>query len=428
MAEAILVPQVGQDLTEAKVVAIHVKLGDTVKRGDIVAEVESEKANFEVEAFASGVVIALPYKAGDTATVLEPLMVLGEAGEAASAQAAPVAQPAKAEAVVAPQAEAATQVAQAAGGSRRSSPLARRIAQSQGLDIAEIPGTGPAQAVVLRDVEAWIAKKPAATPARPALQLVAGGGGPVRVLKSGTGPAVAFVHGFGGDLSAWRPLVGRLQIENPVVALDLPGHGAAPERAVKGFADLVDAVAAALGEAGHGSLHLVGHSLGAAIALGLTGRGDFDVRSLTLISPAGLGPTVDGGFVAGFLGARSEAALAAQMGRLVHDPASLPGALVRATLAAREDATLVDRQARVAEAVFEGSTQLFSVREELRRFEAPCRVVLGRRDTIIPAAETEAALPGHVALHRLDHVGHLPFVEAAALTARLVTEAVRSGD
>ena len=51
MAKSILMPQVGQDLTEGRVVAMNVKVGDNVKKGDIVAEVESEKATFEVEAF-----------------------------------------------------------------------------------------------------------------------------------------------------------------------------------------------------------------------------------------------------------------------------------------------------------------------------------------------------------------------------------------
>ena len=81
MAEAILVPQVGQDLTEAKVVALHVKVGDQVKKGDVVAEVEFEKASFEVEAFSSGTVTHIAYKLGDTATVLQPLLFVGEAGE-----------------------------------------------------------------------------------------------------------------------------------------------------------------------------------------------------------------------------------------------------------------------------------------------------------------------------------------------------------
>ena len=72
MARPILMPQVGQDLTEGKIVAINVKLGDKVKKGDIVAEVESEKATFEVEAFETGTVIELPFKVGDMAIVLNP--------------------------------------------------------------------------------------------------------------------------------------------------------------------------------------------------------------------------------------------------------------------------------------------------------------------------------------------------------------------
>ena len=87
MAEAILVPQVGQDLTEAKVVALHVKVGDQVKKGDVVAEVESEKASFEVEAFSSGTVTHIAYKLGDTATVLQPLLFVGDAGEKVEAAA-----------------------------------------------------------------------------------------------------------------------------------------------------------------------------------------------------------------------------------------------------------------------------------------------------------------------------------------------------
>ncbi|MEQ8968400.1 MAG: biotin/lipoyl-containing protein, partial [Azospirillaceae bacterium] len=81
MAKSILMPQVGQDLTEGKVIELHVGLGDTVKKGDVVAVVESEKASFEVEAFDDGTVIGMPYSVGDTAIVLEPLIWLGQPGE-----------------------------------------------------------------------------------------------------------------------------------------------------------------------------------------------------------------------------------------------------------------------------------------------------------------------------------------------------------
>lgn len=415
MADAILVPQVGQDLTEAKIVELHVKLGDTVKKGDLVAVVESEKASFDVEAFSSGVVIDLPFKAGDVAPVLEPLMLLGQPGEvvggrAPEAAAAPVAVPAPAQ---------PAPLAVAASGTLRASPVARRMAQARELDLGRIAGTGPAGAVVLRDVDA------VAVPV--AARAEGAGEGPLelRTLQAGQGSPIVFLHGFGADLSSWRPMVGQLPLGLPMMALDLPGHGASAGHDAADFAGLVEAVGQTL-RGLHGGVHLVGHSLGAALAAALTARGDLDIRSLTLLAPAGLGASVDGAFVEGFLAARTEAALAAWMRRLVADPASLAPVLVRATLEARKAPGLVEAQARVARGVFEGSTQLFSVAQALGRYGGPCTVVVGREDTIVSSRETEAQVPPNVALHRLPGVGHLPQVEAADLVRTLITRTVRA--
>lgn len=427
MAQPILVPQVGQDLTEATIIELHVKLGDRVNKGDLVAVVESEKASFEVEAFVAGVVISLPFKAGDVAPVLAPLMYLGEAGEvvpgAAAPAAAPVSEPVMVAALVPAPAKPALELAPIiapaapviapipAPAGQRSSPVARRIAAEQGLDLARIAGSGPGGAVVVRDVDAALA---------------AGSTGlDLRTLQSGQGAAVVFIHGFGADLSSWRPLIGRISLSNPLMALDLPGHGAAAGHAATDFAGIVAAVGQTL-RALPGGIHLVGHSLGAAVALALTERGDLDIRSLTLLSPAGLGPSVDGAFVEGFLAARTEPALAAWMRRLVWDPASLAPVLVRATLAARADAGLIPAQTRVAKAVFEGSTQLFSAAAALRAYHGPCTVIAGRDDAIMSLREVEAAVPGHVALHRLDRVGHLPHIEAADLVQTLITRTIRA--
>jgi pyruvate dehydrogenase E2 component (dihydrolipoamide acetyltransferase) len=426
MAEAILVPQVGQDLTEAKVVELHVKLGDRVKKGDLVAVVESEKASFEVEAFSEGVVVSLPWKVGDVATVLEPLMHVGAEGETikAAVETAKTAVPetvpqtvhthghAPAAATPAPAPVAGPAVTATTGGNR-ASPVARRMATDHGLTIGRIAGTGPRGAVVLRDVEAAVA----AAPAVGALEL--------RTLQSGQGTPVVFIHGFGADLSSWRPLVARIGLGSPMLALDLPGHGGSAGHGAADFAALVEAVGRTL-RGLHGGVHLVGHSLGAAVAAALTERGDLDIRSLTLIAPAGLGASVDGDFVEGFLSAKSEASLAAWMRRLVSDPASLAPVLVRATLAAREEVGLVPAQTRVARGVFEGSTQLFNVAAALRAYRGPCSVIAGRDDAIVPLREIEAAVPAHVALHRLDRVGHLPQVEAADLVQTVIARTVRS--
>lgn len=429
MAEPILVPQVGQDLTEATIVELHVKLGDTVKKGDLVAVVESEKASFDVEAFSEGVVIDLPYQAGDTATVLEPLLVLGEPGEVVSSRAVQARVETQVETSAPPSANAPIQAVAApvevlAPGMQRSSPIARRMAAARGLKIAMLSGTGPRGAVVLRDVEKAI-DDGRATAVAPAPTVESGDTVELRTLQAGQGSPIVFVHGFGADLSSWRPMVGQLPVGLPILALDLPGHGNAAGHSGADFASIVEAVGATLKAEG-GGLHLVGHSLGAAISVALTERGDLDIRSLTLLAPAGLGPSIDGSFIEGFLAARTEPALTAWMRRLVADPSSLAPVLVRATQAARQAPGLIEAQARVAQGLFEGSTQLFSVVDALRRFSGPATIVAGRDDAIVPLREVEAMTPANVALHRLPGVGHLPHIEAAELTRTIITRTVRA--
>jgi pyruvate dehydrogenase E2 component (dihydrolipoamide acetyltransferase) len=423
MANPILVPQVGQDLTEGKVVALFVKPGDTVKKGDVVAEVESEKASFEVEAFDSGVVLDVLYKVGDLATVLEPLMFLGQPGESiAKAELEPshsVAEAMPAVAVVVAEVRA--------DGVHRSSPLARRLAARAGLDLSRLAGTGTKGAVVKRDIDAALAARTSAPAPVAAVPVVTADASrlAIRTLQNGTGDPVVFLHGFGAELAAWRPFVAHVGVGNPMLALDLPAHGASVDQPIADFDMLVDSVAAALAAAGLTRLHLVGHSLGAAVAIALAGSGSLNVRSLSLIAPAGLGPKINGDFIAGFLAANTEPALKSWMTILVRDPASLPGAMVRATLNGRDGTSVAANQLRLAAGIFAGSTQLFSVREALARFCGPVRIIVGREDPIIPAEHSDL-LPGHVALNLLPQVGHLPQLEAAALAGRLVAETVRA--
>lgn len=442
MARPILMPQVGQDLTEGKLTAIHVKLGDKVKKGDIVAEVESEKAVFEVEAFETGTIIDVRYQVGDMAVVLEPLMMVGEEGETLEQEAAPVTsfsgenaqsivEAAKENVTIFPK-EAARQEETAflRTGTGGSSPLARRLAVSAGIDIAGIAGSGPRGAVVKRDVEAYQRNTAGVSSSvvafgGAAARAPSGGRAVLKVLQSGVGDPVLFVHGFGGELSAWRPFLVHLGVENPVLAIDLPGHGGAANASADSFDDLVATVRAALADEKIERLHLVGHSLGAAVATALADGGDIDVRSLTLISPAGLGPKINGDYVDGFLASNTEVSLRVWLDLLVHDPASLPGVLVRATLAGREGTAMVENQVRLAAGVFSGSTQLFSVRDALNRFGGPARVIVGREDRIVPAEQADA-VPSHVALHRLPRIGHLPQLEAAPLVGRLVSQTIRS--
>ena len=171
MANSILMPQVGQDLTQGRVVAMNVKVGDSVKKGDIVAEVESEKATFEVEAFEEGTVTEVCFGEGDMAIVLEPLIILdGGVSNRAAAKSTPTAktdETANAEG----KSEAATKsvsVLAPPPGKPRSTPLARRMMKQHGIDIASLTGSGPGGAIVQRDVEAAIAARAADAAPAPA--------------------------------------------------------------------------------------------------------------------------------------------------------------------------------------------------------------------------------------------------------------------
>ncbi|ODA93768.1 hypothetical protein BFX40_13425 [Mesorhizobium sp. SEMIA 3007] len=425
-------PQVGQDLTEGKITALNVKVGDKVKKGDIVAEVESEKAVFEVEAFETGTVLEIRYNVGDMAIVLEPIIMVGEEGEILETVSTVGFAGEDAEAIVSRAApEQATREVETAflkTGTGGSSPLARRLAALAGVDIAAVKGSGSRGAVVKRDIENYQRGKPGVSSVvafTGGAAASSGGALPIRTLQAGTGDPVLLIHGFGAELSAWRPFVAHLGLTNPILALDLPAHGASAALPATDFESLTASVRSALCGERIERLHLVGHSLGAAVAANIAGGGDLDIRSLSLLSPAGLGPKINGDFVAGFLSSSSEAALKIWLELLVHDPASLPGVLVRATLAAREGTPLASNQARLASGVFSANTQLFSIREALQRFAGPSRVIVGREDQIIPAEQSDA-VPAHVGLYRLANIGHLPQLEAARLVGRLVAENVRS--
>ena len=166
----ILMPALSPTMEEGKLSKWVVKEGDTVTSGDVLAEIETDKATMEVEAVDEGTIGKIMVDEGaEGVKVNAVIAVLLEEGESASdIGSAPAPAPAAAPAAEAPKAEAAPVTApaaaapapaapKAASGDRIfSSPLARRIASQEGIDIAAVNGTGPHGRVVKRDVEAAI--------------------------------------------------------------------------------------------------------------------------------------------------------------------------------------------------------------------------------------------------------------------------------
>ena len=157
MATNILMPALSPTMTEGTLARWLKNEGDTVRAGDIIAEIETDKATMEVEAVDEGVLgkILVP---GGTAGVKvnEVIAVLVEKGEVFSgAAAAPASASAPAAVPAAAVVAAAAVFAPAAQGERAfASPLARRMAQQAGLDVTKIAGSGPQGRVVKADIEA----------------------------------------------------------------------------------------------------------------------------------------------------------------------------------------------------------------------------------------------------------------------------------
>jgi pyruvate dehydrogenase E2 component (dihydrolipoamide acetyltransferase) len=175
MTISILMPALSPTMTEGKLAKWHVKEGDVVKAGQVLCEIETDKATMEVEAVDEGTIGKLLIAEGtENVAVNTPIAILLEEGESASAikdtAAAPVAKPApKAEAPKAQAKPAAPPVPPAAkpaapapaaaakandGGRIFASPLAKRMAEQAGLDLSRIKGSGPNGRIVKDDVDA----------------------------------------------------------------------------------------------------------------------------------------------------------------------------------------------------------------------------------------------------------------------------------
>ncbi|MEK7954102.1 dihydrolipoamide acetyltransferase family protein [Luteolibacter soli] len=169
MAINIEMPKLSDTMTEGTLIKWHKKVGDNVEIGDILAEVETDKATMEMEAFDEGTLTEIRIQEGEKAEIGGVLAVLDgdDAGSApAPAASAPAASAAPASAPAAsapaPAAAAPAPVASSDGSRIKASPLARKVAGELGVDLSAISGTGPAGRIVRADVVAGSSAKPAA--------------------------------------------------------------------------------------------------------------------------------------------------------------------------------------------------------------------------------------------------------------------------
>jgi pyruvate dehydrogenase E2 component (dihydrolipoamide acetyltransferase) len=408
-------PRMGETMEEGKLAAWLVEPGQAFKRGQDILEVETDKTIVEFPALGDGTVIETLVEIGQMVSVGTPIARIDmgngpnwtDDGTAAEVDEAPATE--------------ASQVVSAAGSAlaqptrvndqTRATPAARRLARHRGIDLSALQGSGRRGRIERGDVDA-VAAAPAQT------RLVAG----VTCLEKGpaTGAPVVFLHGFGGDHAVWGGLQSRLVlVGRRTLSVDLPGHGTTAHEAqdTSGLHVPIDTAMTALG---FGASHLVAHSMGAlaAVALARTRQ----VKSLTLIAPAGLGHSIDGGFLKGVAQARTAGELSFLLDRITDGPHGLSSAMMAEIYASVSRRRLTD----LADALVGSTGQAVSIRAELAQLaeQMPVRLILGHRDRIIDWREAVDVSP-RIAVHHLPRVGHSPHWESLSDVAAIITDATR---
>jgi pyruvate dehydrogenase E2 component (dihydrolipoamide acetyltransferase) len=192
MEEVVLMPRLSDTMTEGVIAGWQKNVGDTVKKGEVLADIETDKATMELESYKDGILLYQGAKAGEKILVNDLLCIIGAAdtnvdaivaavkngatAAAAPAASAPAASPAP---TTAPAAAAPTVQAVVNEGRIFASPLARKMAEERGIDLKYVKGTGDNGRITKFDIDGYVPAAASATQAvsaaAPAVQAVASG-------------------------------------------------------------------------------------------------------------------------------------------------------------------------------------------------------------------------------------------------------------
>ena len=260
----------------------------------------------------------------------------------------------------------------------------------------------------------------------PEVQTADVGGRKVSYAGAGAdGDVVLLVHGYGGDRNSWLFLQEPLAAKHRVYALDLPGHGTSAKDVGDGTLEvLADAVVGVLDAVGAGRAHLVGHSMGGAVALAAAARDPGRIASLTLIAPSGFGPEINAGYLRGFADAQTRRELKPVVGQLFADESLVTRQLVDDLLAYKRLDGVDEALHTLAGTLLDGDAQRGDSAALVTAVAGavPVTVIWGSADRIIPAAQA-GSVPGAVR-HLVDGAGHMPHMERPGEVQAAIEQAI----
>jgi len=262
--------------------------------------------------------------------------------------------------------------------------------------------------------------------AAPAYQYVEVDGLRIRYARRGAaqGVPVLFLHGFGGDLDNWLFNIDAIGEKHPVIALDLPGHGQStpklPGISLQALADFVGHFMAVIDVP---QAHLVGHSMGGAIAAQLALSQPQRVASLSLIDSAGFGSEINTGYTEGFTRATSRRELKPVLELLFKDPTLVSRQMIDDVLKYKRLDGITELLESLGSALFKDGKQTTQPSLALASSNTPVLMVWGRDDQIVPAAHAAHA-PKGATVELLDGAGHMAQMERAGDVNRLILRCI----
>lgn len=355
----IVMPKWGLSMKEGKVTGWLMEDGTKINVGDAILEVETDKIAGSVEASGAGV---LRRRVGSADTIYPVKALLGVIADASV-----------------PDAEIDAYVA------AYVMPVEEEGDEDQGpkTEIAETPA------------------------------------GNLRYVKRGSGDEnVLLIHGFGGDLDNWLFNIDALGEVATVYALDLPGHGQSTKTLDNpGLSSLTSALSGFMDKLGIASAHLVGHSMGGAIAMQLAAEQPSKVKSLTLICTAGLGPDI-GGYVDDYIAAQGRKDLKPVLEQLFADKSLVSRQLVDDVLKYKRLDGVEPLLKGLAESLFGGRKQHDAPGAKLGPKMPPALVIWGKEDQVIPVAHAGNLAGAKVQV--IENAGHMVFMEKASEVNALI--------
>jgi len=249
---------------------------------------------------------------------------------------------------------------------------------------------------------------------------------PLFAYEQGSGAApVVLLHGFGGFHGVWLSVATRLATARAIIAYDLPGHGRSldwpeagpPTKAAR-------AVLADLKARGLERVHLVGHSMGGAIAALIALAAPGLIGSLTLLAPGGFGEEINAPLLQRYAAAIGKDELCQCLAAMSAPGFMPPTGSIEKLAVMRKATGQREKLIEIAALITRGGRQGAIPREQLAALAMPVSVVWGMADPVLPFGQTRD-LPANMTLHAVAEAGHMLVEERPGLVEQIILDASR---